>query len=206
MCICNPSMIRVWIFHSNRHCSSWNSNMYSKMSFEFKFLGKHKGIGNRIFLTLSPIVHLRRLKVPDDVALFVENLFSTYFDKCSLYQLEPVIWSDRQSDVTCQTKICENSRSAPPFHPPLLFSLSQSYTHTHAHTHTHIHTPSHQPLLFSPSQSRTQQNPADNKGLRNPHAMHWPEIQNWFLPHLDGLDCPETFALMRLCGNSRKAK
>ena len=98
-----------------------------------------KGLAIVFFWLCQPIVHLRRLKVPDDVAVFVENLFSTYFDKCSLYQLEPVIWSDRQSDVTCQTKICENSRSAPPSHPP---------------------------LLFSPSQSHTQQNPADNKGLR----------------------------------------
>lgn len=164
MCICNASVVTLWTFCSAD--SVYRDIQSFFLSFDFEVLIPGRIENNLIFLLCQSIVHLRRLKVPDDVAVFVENLFSTYFDKCSLYQLEPVIWSDRQSDVTCQTKICENSRSAPPFHPPLLFSLSQSYTHTHAHTHTHIHTPSHQPLLFSPSQSRTQQNPADNKGLR----------------------------------------
>ena len=64
---------------------------YLKMISEFKSLGKKKGIGNLIFLTLSIDSTFAMIKVPDDVAVFVENLFSTYFDKCSLYQLEPVI-------------------------------------------------------------------------------------------------------------------
>ena len=54
-------------------------------------------------------------------SMFDEIMFSTNFDKCALYQLEPVIWGDRQSDVIlvplCQTTICENS-------PPPLFSPS----------------------------------------------------------------------------------
>ena len=61
------------------------------MSFDFEVLIPGRIENNLIFLLCQSIVHLRRLKVPDDVAVFVENLFSTYFDKCSLYQLEPVI-------------------------------------------------------------------------------------------------------------------
>ena len=76
-------------------------------------------------------------------------LFSTYFDKCALYQLvESVIWSDRHSDVTClsNTDLWEFSPSSS------IFSLLVSYS----------------------AKSGRQQRP--------PHAMHWPEIQNWFLP------------------------
>ena len=69
-------------------------------------------------------------------------LFSTYFDKCALYQLvESVIWSDRQSDVTglSNTDLWEFSPSAS-ISPP--------------------------PYIFSPCLSHIQQNPGGNKGLR----------------------------------------
>ena len=64
VCICNPSVIRPWFFCSNKHCSSWYSNMYWKLIFECKSLGKYEAIGNRIFLTLSTDSTFAKIKSP----------------------------------------------------------------------------------------------------------------------------------------------
>ena len=99
-------------------------------------------------------------------AMFDEIMFSTYFDKCALYQLELVIWSDRQSDVTCQTKICENSPL------PLLFSLL-AWNLLLLFTSTLYSLSLYDRASYSAKSGRQQ---------RLLHAMHWPENRNWFLP------------------------
>ena len=126
--------------------------------------------GIRPMLSILEIMTMMTMQIFSD-AMFDEIMFSTYFDKCALYQLELVIWSDRQSDVTCQTKICENS-PLPVLFSLLAWNLLLLFTST----------------LYSLSlYDRASYSAKSGRQQRPLHAMHWPEIQNWFLPRMGGI-------------------
>ena len=170
------------------------------MSFELKSLGKYKGIGNRIFLTLSTDSTFAKIKSPWWRCCVcwksVLNLFWQMFalSAWASYLKWQTVWCHLSNKNLWEFSFCSSfSSTSSIFLPP---SLTLIFIHMLILIFILLLINLFYFLL--PSLILSKIRPT----TKAPHAMHWPEIQNWFCPGWVGFECPESFALLRLCSNS----
>ena len=186
-----------------RQCLLWYSKFLLSFDFEILIPGRTKK--NLIFLALSVDSTFAKIKSSWwRCSVCWKSVLDLFWQMFALsvrasYLKWQTVWCHLSNKNLWEFSFCSSFSST-----SSIFSLlvSHSYSYSFSSTSSIFSLP----VSYSAKSGRQQ---------RPPHAMHWPEIQNWFLPHLVGLDCPEIFALMRLFysnslpgrkRNSRKAK